>query len=130
MREFSIKFDYSAITGVADDLKDTIRTAIETLVHEVALESQQKLIETAQQKLHSSKETYIKGVKLRKIENGYEVYLAPAAQRLENGSPPYDMVPLFLASPKAKQGASGKYFIVPFEHNKPSDQLSEKGKQI
>ncbi len=76
-----------------------------------------KVVELANQKLHSRREMFIDNLSWFQVsQNVYVVQLAATARWIDDGRPASSMLDSLLNSPKAKQGKNGKYIVVPFEH--------------
>jgi hypothetical protein len=95
-----------------DDLQDLLFRK-QTLTNDIAQEFASQLGKNAEQKLHSTKDTYISAIT---IENG-EVVLDTSqflVAMVEDGVPSFDMKPGLLASPKVKVSKNGqRYLVVP-----------------
>lgn len=92
-------------------------------------------------KLKSNRQQYVDNLDLQKIESSgnneiWAVVLYKPAQYLEDGQPKHNMIEQLLGSnatvkkgsnvgqPWVKKGKNGRYAAVPFEHSKPSSQMS------
>jgi hypothetical protein len=109
--------------NLADQLESKTKEAIEKL----SAMMHAHIIDTiVPQKLKSTRDQFIEGLKLKKIdETAWEIVIPEDLAWIEDGiKAGFDMLPGFLKSPKAKSGKNGKYLVIPFKHNKAPTRQS------
>lgn len=117
---------------ITDQLEKTtkeIEAKIEKAVKGLAGQTHAHIIEEAKSKLHTRLKPYLDSLdKPEEVSDGiFVITLREPAMWIEEGRPEGDMIDHFLKSPKAKQGANGKYLRIPFNHgNQTSKGLSAK----
>lgn len=91
-----------------------------------------KIVEKAQEKLKSTRSTYIQNLgMINDQDNLWVVYLKKEAAWIEDGLKPHEMIDNLTKGPKAKTAKDGsRYNIIPFKHNKSPDVTSRAQMQI
>ncbi len=91
-----------------------------------------KIVEKAQDKLKSTRSTYIANLgMLNESDNLYVVYLKKEAAWIEDGMEAHEMIDDLTQGPKAKTAKDGsRYNIIPFKHNKSPQNTSRAQMQI
>jgi hypothetical protein len=103
------------------DLKDLdkgVQKIATDAARDLAAMTRAKLIELANEKLHSRRQMFIDGLHMKKSEDEgvYIVSLDAKVRWIDDGLPAHNMLDALLASPKAKRAADGhRYLVVPFQ---------------
>ena len=105
-----------------ENLSWAIKREVDFAVKDLAHSAFATIQSQAHEKLHSTKNDYLSGLKLEEVgENSYIIYLeGDWANSLEDGFNGFDIAKGILASPKAKTAQAGhKYQNVPLPPQKP-----------
>lgn len=117
MSLFTVNIDSSEFKGLGDGLEEALQAACETASQELAAAAHAKVIELAQEQLHSRREKYIEALSLRQEGGVWVLALDGSAAWIEDGMPAHNMLDALLSSPKAQRAKDGStYLVVPFEH--------------
>lgn len=85
----------------------------------LAKETYAKVLELADQRLHSRKATFMDNLYLNPGDKGsWSIILGPKAMWIEDGMDAHSMIQSMLRSRKTKSGKNGRYLVVPFEHTR------------
>jgi hypothetical protein len=103
--------DLLGLEKVVDKAMQEAVTKLTSMVHH-------KIIELANQKLHSRREMFIEALHKEQIDDDtWLITLEARARWIDDGSQPHDMLADFLKSPKAKIAKDGsKYLTIGFRH--------------
>src|ERR1700722_4556936 len=101
-----------------DNMSKEIEMKIDRAVKGLVAQTHAFIVQEAKTKLHSTLQTYLDNLsEPEEISEGlFVITLKEPALFIEEGRPAGSMRESFLASPKAKFGANGKYLRVPFIH--------------
>ncbi len=122
---FVLGFDFSELLNFKDFQSD-LEAAAEKGGEELTKAIHAKIVELANQELHSRRDQYISAVKSTKTDDGeWEITLDKSAEWIETGKPSGNMIAAMLKSKKAKHGKNGKYITIPFNHTE-GNQMSDK----
>ncbi len=119
--DLELQFDISEILAKYSELSTEIEKAASDGVARLSAMTHAHVTELAQEKLHSLRELFFSkfGPPEQVDANNWKITIPKSIAFIEEGlKEGYDMLPGFLASPKAKTGKNGKYLIIPFKHNK------------
>lgn len=123
-----LELDISDLLNQHKEMADKIKSLADDAAENLAAQTHAHIIEEAQSKLKSRRESFLKNLQLRQIdEDGIWAITIPEEELwVEEGlKAGFDMLPGLLKSPKAKTGKNGKYVVVPFVHSKnPSQQTN------
>ena len=104
--------------------REQVDTLMDNVVKGVTARFAQQLEITVQNNLHSTRQIFTNAIKV--VDTGRLMgrvlvdYSNKLVQKLEEGSPPWDMKESLLASPKAKTAKDGsKYITIPFRWGVP-----------
>lgn len=115
---FTIDLDFSEIFELKD-LKLKCELYAAEYSNALAKETYGKVMEWADQRLHSRKGTFMDNLYLNPTDkNSWSIVLGPKAAWIEDGQDAHSMIQAMLKSRKVKTGKQGKYLIVPFEHTR------------
>lgn len=118
--------DVSAIEGLEDlpdAAVDEARKAAQTLAGQI----HGKVVQLAQERLHTRRGMYLKGLTHFQIDKDtWCVNLDAGVRWIDDGLDPHSMLEDLLNSPKAKRRSKdgGKYITIPFQHNQPKQALT------
>lgn len=132
MRELS-----KDISQFTEDVKKKAKAEVQTL----AGQAHGMILEKAKSRLKSTAKIYTDNLDLQKIQSDetneiWSVVLYEPAKWIEEGMPKHNMIDKLLGSNAmvkkgkntgknwVKKGKNGRYAAVPFEHSKPSSQMS------
>jgi hypothetical protein len=115
-----IDLDLSAILELNQTLKPKLDKALQDAARDVSIQAHAKIVELAQQHLHSSRKKYIDALSIKQEnENTWIIALDKKALWIEEGMEEHSMVEDLLKSRKTKTAKDGsRYLAVPFEHKK------------
>lgn len=115
-----IKLDISQVVNLPEQLQENAKAALNKAAQILAIQAHAHLIEQANDKLHSSRDTYINALTFDQLDDTtWLIHLGKEAMWIEDGMDSFDMKKGLLASPKAKTAIDGsKYMAVPFNHSK------------
>jgi hypothetical protein len=88
-----------------------------------------KAVEIASQRLHTTRQDYINALHLEEEAPGiFVVYLDPVMNHVEEGYPPFPMLPKLAQGPKSKVSKDGhRYVVIPLrQHTSPDKPTSGK----
>lgn len=120
-----VDIDISAIEAL-EDLPEAAVAEARRMIPTLTAQVHGKVIELAQQRLHTRRGMYLKGLSQFEIDKDtWCVNLDASVRWIDDGLDPHSMLEDLLASPKAKRSKDGgKYVVVPFQHNKPKQNLT------
>jgi len=97
------------------DLTDSVIREFAEIAPRLSKSIYRKAKDMAASRLHSTRDQYIAALHEESPEEGiYIVYLDPEADYIEDGYPPFPMLPKLFSGPKAKTAKDGhKYVIIP-----------------
>jgi hypothetical protein len=119
--ELELKFDISHLLATYEHLASEIEKAAGEAIQRLTVMAHANITEQAQEKLHSLRQLFFsKFPPPEQIdENTWKITIPGDIKFIEDGlNSGFDLLPGFLASPKAKIGKNGKYLVIPFQHNK------------
>ncbi len=123
-----VNFDISQYIKEHEDLIEQLESKTIEAVERVAMQAHLHIVEQAAIKLKGSSQqnAFTSSIEFKQESDGmWSINVPQKMLWIEDGLPPnFDMLPGFLASPKAKSGASGKYLVIPFKHNNAPTQQS------
>lgn len=125
------------INSFTEEVQKKAKQEIQTL----AGQAHAMIGEKAQSRLRSTRQIYTDNLKIEKITSSgdneiWSVHLLKPAKWIEDGQPKHNMIDYLLGSNSnvkkgantgkawVKRGKNGRYAAVPFEHSKPSSQMS------
>lgn len=120
-----IDIDLSSILELNQTLKPKIDKALQDAARDVSIQAHAKIVELAQQHLHSTRKKYIDSLSIKQEnESTWIIALDKKALWIEEGMEEHEMVDDLLKSKKTKTSKDGsRYLSVPFEHKKgPTEQ--------
>jgi hypothetical protein len=135
-KTYSIEESLKSLEKDIKDLSDEMIAKAKDSVQIVAAQAHSMIAAKAQAKLKSTRQLYMDNLDIKPIEASgdnviWSVMLYQPAKWIEDGQPAHNMLDYLLKSPKAKTAKDGhKYLVVPFKHNKPSNQRSEAQNKI
>lgn len=122
---FYLNIDASEILG-AGDMEDAAEKELKQAARALTAATHGKLIELANQKLHTRRQPYIDAVSMFQMdETTFVVNLDASARWIEDGMPEHDMLENLLKSRKVKRAKDGSaYLVVPFQHNRAKSSMT------
>ena len=116
---FVLNLDLSAVIAANKELAAEIQVKLAAATQALATQTHAKVLEMANEKLHSRLEEFTKNLDFEQIDdNTWSIVIKEPAVWIEDGMEPKSMLDSLLSSPKAKMGKNGKYIVVPFKHDK------------
>lgn len=114
-----VNLDVSELLAFAD-MEDVVEKELEDAARALTAATNGKLIELANQKLHTRRQPYIDAVSMFQLdEKTFVVNLDASARWIEDGMQEHEMLDNLLKSKKAKRAKDGStYVVVPFQQNK------------
>lgn len=118
-----LNIDVSELTNLLD-MEEAVNDELKSAARALTLATHGKLIELAQERLHSRRQPYIDAVSMFQLdETTFVVNLDASARWIEDGMSQHNLLESLLKSKKAKRAADGSmYLTVPFQLNKPKNQ--------
>ena len=103
-----------------EELESNVSKVARDALADLAAQTHNHIREQAQNKLHSSRETYLENLRFYPDDGVWIIELDQKAMWIEEGIPPNkEMIDDLLKSPKAKRSKDGsKYMSIPFKQNK------------
>lgn len=121
-----MSLDLGPLAELAKEFRPAIDKAMKDAARDLSTQVYSHIVEQAQEKLHSTREKFLKALHYEQVEDDtWVVQLDKEAMFIEEGIPPNkDMLDGLLKSSKAKTAKDGsRYIVVPFQHNKgPTSQ--------
>jgi hypothetical protein len=117
---FYIHLDLGPLEQYGDDLQRRATELLQAGAALLAAQTREHIIEQVQQKLHSTRETFIDHLSYKQVDaKTWMVSLDKAAVWIEEGMERHEMIDDLLKSAKARTAKDGsRYLSVPFKHNK------------
>lgn len=114
-----VNVDVSELQGFGE-MDEVVEKELEDAARALTAATHGKLIELANQKLHTRRQQYIDAVSMFQLDKStFVVNLDANARWIEDGMPEHDMLENLLKSKSAKRAKDGSaYVVVPFQHNK------------
>lgn len=127
-----LNLDLSAILDLKEELRPRIQRALNDAARDLAIQSHAHIVESVQEKLHSTREKYLGAMSFDQVsESTWVISLDKSAMWIEEGMSEHEMIDDLLKSSKAKTGKDGSKFLsVPFQHNKGPTQQTQAQKDL
>lgn len=128
----TIVLDISSLIAANEKIANEIEQRTSEMLAVLSAQTHAHIIEEAQTKLKTRREQFVSKLKLEQLDESiWAITIPKEVVWIEDGVPTgFDMLPGFLASPKAKSGKNGKYLVIPFKHNKAPSQTTEPQKVL
>lgn len=122
---FYMNLDISELTDLLG-LPDAAEGEMKRAAANLTAATKAKLVELANEKLHSRRGTYLDALSHFQLDDTtWVVNLDKSARWIDDGMPEHDMLDSLLKSKKAKRAKDGStYVVVPFQHNKAKQNLT------
>lgn len=122
---FYINLDASALQDL-EGLADAAEGAMAKAARDLTAATRGKIVELAQEKLHSRRGMFIDALTHFQLdETTFVVNLDKSARWIDDGMDAHDMLEDLLKSKKAKRAKDGStYVVIPFQHNKAKQSLT------
>jgi hypothetical protein len=122
---FIINIDVSDLTDLLD-LKEVAEEEIQKAAADLTIATKGKIMELANEKLHSRRGMFLEGLTNFKLDNNTWVINLDAKVRwIDDGMDEHSMLDDLLKSKKAKRAKDGStYVVVPFQHNKGKQNMT------
>jgi hypothetical protein len=134
MGEIRVRAKMDELGVSLNELTREIADQLVTATAEVAQLTYNRAVEMASARLHSTKQQYLDALKLEPESEGvFVISLDASADHLEDGYPPFPMLPKLVNGPKSKVSKEGyRYVIVPIRTrtDTASTQPSENSRSV
>ena len=109
-----------------DSLSEEMLVQAYGAVATAAVETYNKAVELAQERLHSSRAQYLSGLSLREDNGVFILSLSDEVEHLESGITSFSMLPRLAQGPKSKVSKidGHRYTIIPLKHNQEAIDVS------
>lgn len=113
-----VNIDLSELTELLN-LDEGIKKVAADAARDLAAMTQAKIIELANEKLHSRRQMFVENLHMKEEEDGvFVISLAAKVRWIDDGMPAHNMLDALLSSRKAKHAKDGsRYLIIPFDHS-------------
>lgn len=127
MDKLKIEIDVSKIAEQFGEIKREVEIAIQDGVKKLAVSTHAKVIELAQENLHTTRDKYIEALDFEEIVPGVWVVSVDLSKVgwLEEGRSPGSMIDDLLKSGANVSKEGFRYKAIPFDYGKPPSKLSE-----
>ncbi len=125
-----VTIDISSVIERYSHIAEELTARVEEEVEKLTYATHTHIAEEARTRLHSTRDIFMSNFpepdqldpqlwEIKILGKSNPDAVSGGATWIEDGlNAGFDMLPGFLASPKAKNGKNGKYLIIPFKHNK------------
>lgn len=131
MENIKIQVDVEAIADTLNLVKEEIEQAVNDSVQKLASATHARVIELAQEKLHTTRDKYLEALSFEEIVSGvYVVSLdLDKAGWIEEGKSSGSMLDDLLRDGAKTSKDGNRYKAIPFEHSKAPSQMNDKAKK-
>lgn len=128
-----IKLQIGDITGLGEAFKKAAETELLRASEDLAVQTYGHIVEQVQEKLHSSREAYLRALNMEQERPGvWTITLDPSANWIEDGMDRHEMIESILAGGKAPKIAKdgSRYKVIPFQLNRAPTRINQAGRDI
>jgi hypothetical protein len=112
---FNVNIDLTSLQNMFN--YEEVQKISDNAARQLALLTQAKITELANEKLKTRRKTFLEGISLKQEDSGvWLIHIDESVHWINDGVEEHSMLPDFLRSDKAKTAADGhKYLVIPFE---------------